>query len=165
MGLFDEPFHWLDTNVFIQAKNGPYGFDVAPTFWNWLEKVARDGLVRSPIKVCAELTRGRDQLSRWASRMRSRGLFISPDRSVQLCFGEVAAFVQSAYEAPYAAKFLEDADPWVIAHALEGRGTVVTHEILAAGNCKVVKIPNVCAHFNVRYAAPYPAFRNLGLKL
>ena len=27
----------LDTNVFIEAKNRYYSFDLAPGFWEWLE--------------------------------------------------------------------------------------------------------------------------------
>jgi hypothetical protein len=117
MKLFAESFHWLDSNVFIQAKNGPYGFEFAPGFWTWLEKVTKDGLVRSPISVCTELTKGKDQLSRWAARVRSRGLFVNPEHSVQKYFGDVATFVQATYDHPYSAKFL-GADPWVIGHML-----------------------------------------------
>ncbi|ASC73377.1 hypothetical protein XM38_043420 [Halomicronema hongdechloris C2206] len=28
----------LDTNIFIQAKNDYYGFDLCPGFWAWLEQ-------------------------------------------------------------------------------------------------------------------------------
>src|SRR5579864_3868468 len=117
MKLFGEPYHWLDSNVFIQAKNGPYGFEFAPGFWLWVETATREGLVRSPISVYNELAKGKDQLSRWAAKMKSRELFVRPDRSVQRFFGDIATFVQSAYEHPYSAKFLDGADPWVIAHA------------------------------------------------
>jgi hypothetical protein len=27
----------LDSNVFIQAKNFYYGFDICPGFWKWLD--------------------------------------------------------------------------------------------------------------------------------
>jgi hypothetical protein len=165
MKLFGESFHWLDSNVFIQAKNGPYGFEVAPSFWTWLESVTKEGLVRSPINVCTELTKGKDQLARWASRMRSRGLFVSPDHDVQKYFGDVATFVQATYGHPYSAKFLDGADPWVIAHAGEGQGVVVTHEVLVSTKCKDVKIPNVCDHFGIKCIEPYAAFRKLGLRL
>ena len=165
MKLFADAFHWLDSNVFIQAKNGPYGFDLAPGFWTWLEKAVKEGIVRSPVRVYAELTQGKDQLARWAAKMRSKGLFVTPDHSVQKYFGDVAVFVQTAYENPYSAKFLGGADPWVIAHAGEGQGTVVTHEILASAGCKDVKIPNVCEQFGIACIQPYAAFKKLGLKL
>ena len=35
----------LDSNVFIQAKNGPYGFDIVPAFWEFLDKKAEEGII------------------------------------------------------------------------------------------------------------------------
>jgi hypothetical protein len=59
-----DPCHWLDANVFIEAKNGPYNFDMAPGFWRWLEKASKDGLIRSPISVYPEIEKGTDDLAR-----------------------------------------------------------------------------------------------------
>ncbi len=28
----------LDANVFIDAKNRYYGFDIVPAFWDWLQQ-------------------------------------------------------------------------------------------------------------------------------
>jgi len=61
------PLHWLDSNVFIQAKNGPYSFSLAPTFWSWLIDASANDLIRSPQAVHAELLRHKDALSRWAN--------------------------------------------------------------------------------------------------
>lgn len=158
------PFHWLDSNVFIEAKNGPYGFDIAPSFWKWLKKSAEDGLVRSPIHVGEELKGHRDQLARWV-RLNAAPLFVSPNAPVQKLVGEIGVYVQRRYEMAYSSRFLSGADPWVIAHALENKGTVVTHEVLAPENCKDVKIPNVCAYFSVPCLGAYEAMRRLKLKL
>jgi hypothetical protein len=161
-----DPYHWLDANVFIEAKNGPYSFDMAPGFWLWLEKASRDGLIRSPISVYQEIEKGTDDLARWARRAKkSSGLFVTPDLEVQKRFGPIAAFVQQHYSAPQAAEFLRGADPWVIAHALENQGTVVTHEVLAPPGSLKVKIPNICAQFGVNCIGVYSALRKLGLKL
>jgi hypothetical protein len=40
----------LDADVFIQAKNGPYAFDIAPGFWQGLQdavasKIGNSGFV------------------------------------------------------------------------------------------------------------------------
>ena len=35
----------LDTNIFIQAKNEYYGFDLCPGFWDWLERQNKVGQV------------------------------------------------------------------------------------------------------------------------
>jgi hypothetical protein len=84
---------------------------------------------------------------------------------VQVSLGEIAAYVQSRYEGPFAKDFLDGADPWVIAHARADNGTVVTHEVRAAENSRKVKIPNVCAHFKVHCLGAYDAFQKLGMKL
>ena len=123
--------HWLDCNIFVEAKNGPYSFEIAPGFWRWLENASKDGLVRSPISVYNELRSWNDPLSRWAKRVKSTGMFVNPDRSVQRAFGDIAVFVQGSYESPQAAQFLACADPWVIAHAHADQSIVVTHETLA----------------------------------
>ena len=58
---------------------------------------------------------------------------------------------------------VDGADPWLIAHALEGGGVVVTHELFSNGYDP--KIPNVCEHFGVRYVAAYKGLKEAGLRL
>lgn len=96
---------------------------------------------------------------------KSSGLFVAPDLEVQKWFGPIAVFVQGQYTAPQAAEFLRGADPWVIAHALENQGTVVTQEVLAPPGSRKVKIPNICAQFGVNCIGVYGALRKLGLRL
>jgi len=167
MPLFEElRCHWLDCNIFVEAKNGPYAFDIAPGFWNWLEGLSLNGTVRSSIHVYTELQNGSDQLSRWTRTLKkSSGLFVTPSRSVQKRCGEIAAFVQKHYGAPQAASFLAGADPWIVAHALDDGGIVVTQETRVPSTSRQVKIPNVCDEFRVEHLGAYDAFRKLGLRL
>ena len=132
--------HWLDSDVFIQSKNGPYGFDIAPGFWRLIEGAANEGSVRSPMEVYNELAAGSDQLAEWAKDQTS--LFVDADDDVQLCFQVVADHVEEAYEEAFAAEFLGSADPWLIAHAINNLDVVVTREARLAVNAKRVKIPN-----------------------
>jgi len=55
----------LDTNVFIEAKNRYYAFDICPGFWDWMDS-ACGVKVASIVNVREELTRGDDELSAWA---------------------------------------------------------------------------------------------------
>ena len=96
---------------------------------------------------------------------RSSGLFVNPEPSVLKCYGQIATFVQNHYDAAHSKKFLSGADPWIVAHAMADRGTVVTHELLANPGSREVKIPNVCAELSVKYLRAYEAFEKLGLKL
>jgi hypothetical protein len=35
----------LDANVFIQAKNSYYGFDICPAFWEWIDQKSAEGVI------------------------------------------------------------------------------------------------------------------------
>jgi len=151
--------------VFLEANYGPYRPEIAPSFWKWLEHATETYAIRSPMAVYRELTKAGNHLAIWIRQMRSSGLFVEADKTVQTSVGDIAAFVQSRYQEPFSKEFLRGADSWVIAHALVEQGIVVTHEVLAAENCKRVKIPNVCAHFKVRCLSVYDALQQLGMKL
>ena len=59
-------------------------------------------------------------------------------------------------------RFLDRADPWVIAHAIVNGGTVVTHEKRNPDASYKVKIPNMCERFNVNYIDAYQMLRDQG---
>jgi hypothetical protein len=60
----------LDANVFIEAKNRCYGFDVCAGFWDWILASHEEGAVISVENVESELVGGEDELAAWA---RNRG--------------------------------------------------------------------------------------------
>ena len=43
----------LDSDVFINAKNRHYGFDIVPAFWEWLDQAHADGRVFT-VTACAD---------------------------------------------------------------------------------------------------------------
>jgi hypothetical protein len=108
------PTFWLDSNVFMQAKNLYYAFDIAPGFWDVLLDSAALGLVGCPMMVYNEIAKGGDDLAVWASGARSAcgDFFIEADRGVQNRFSEVAQYVVNSYHPAQAALFLKGADPW-----------------------------------------------------
>ena len=159
--------YWLDANVFIQAKNGPYGFDIAPGFWEIIEDFAQRGIIRSPMNVRAELIyHQKDDLSKWANKssVKASGLFESSDHAVQIKVGEIAQFVQERYGAVKAKPFLNGADPWVIAHACVNKACVVTWESTVPPNSGQIKIPNIGKQFGVACKNTYDLIRALGVK-
>jgi len=148
----------LDTNVFIQAKNLHYGLDFCPAFWQWLLDNSANGRVFSIDKVADEIAAGADELTEWA-RQHGTGLFHATDAAVAAQFGAVSTWVMSQQYEPAAINtFLQEADFYLIAHALAGSHTVVTHE-LPANSTKRIKIPNVCAGLNLRFMTPYVMLR------
>lgn len=54
--------------------------------------------------------------------------------------------------------FLQVADFWLVAAALAGRHTVVTHEV-ASPTLKRIKIPNVCVGLGIEFMNPYQMLR------
>ena len=79
----------LDKNIFIDAKNRYYGFDICPAFWEWLTKLNKSEIVFSIEKVGDELKIIDDQLSTWAAKHGSN-FFLSPDSSIQPAMDRVS---------------------------------------------------------------------------
>jgi Domain of unknown function (DUF4411) len=64
----------------------------------------------------------------------------------------------SGYEPAAVSTFLQVADYYLVAQALELQCTVVTHEIVA-NTTRRIKIPNACLGMNVRYVTPFAMLR------
>ena len=99
-----------------------------------------------------------DELSGWADA-RTEGFFLAPDAAVLPALAEVGdwAFSQSyAYSAVEI--FLQVADCHIVARALSGEYTVVTHEITSAFVHRV-KIPDACAGLGVKCVTPFEMLR------
>lgn len=148
----------LDANVFIQAKNLQYGFDFCPAFWDWLEQKHATGLVISIRQVGEELRAGEDELAEWA-HARSDGFFLPPDNAVLASAAHVSTWVVGQNYEPVAVNtFLQVADYWLMAAALSGGHTVVTHEV-PSNSIRKIKIPNVCVGLGIRFMSPYQMLR------
>ena len=158
------PRYWLDSNVFIEGFKGPYAFDIAPRFWDLIDEMIDGGQLLCPVRVYDELQDVQDELARWTQERRQSGLFVEPDLVVQESFKTIAAYVMEHYPDNQARRrFLDRADPWVIAHARAKGGSVVTLEPIVPRASQQVKIPNVCDRLNVRFINTYDMLRELGV--
>jgi len=106
--------YYLDADVFIQAKNGPYSMDIVPSFWRLLDEQAEAGVICSSTTVYAELAAGDDELADWAKERKGTGLFREPSADVQRFFEQIATYVHAQYAEHQAQAFLDGADAWVI---------------------------------------------------
>lgn len=159
------PNYWLDADSLIQTKNGPYGFDIAPSFWSFIEQKMNEGIISSSIVVYGELENGdEDDLLVWARQQKGNGHFIEPDVVVQAIFREIAIYVNQNYPQFQASAFLAGADPWIIAHAKVYGGRVVTFEVTAP-NSKKPKIPDIAAQFGIETLNVYQMVRELRIVL
>lgn len=152
----------LDANVFIEAKNRYYGFDLCPGFWEFLDRKVEEGVVLSVDAVRDELISYGDDLSEW---VRERGVMfqaLSPATLPALSALSVWVDTQQ-YRAAARSEFLDSADYKLVATAMTNRFTVVTHE-RPSDAVKRVKIPEPCVAHGVEYINPFGMLRRLGAR-
>jgi predicted nucleic acid-binding protein len=157
----------LDANVFIQAKNQYYGFDIVPAFWTWLINANGNGVLFSVEKVCEEMLEYDDELSEWAKERKQAGNFFLPaDEPVLDALKVVAEWVQGqAFLEAAINEFLQVADYYLVAHALAHGLTVVTQEVFEPNIIRKIKIPNACNGLGVDWVNTYAMLRNEGVQL
>lgn len=155
----------LDTGVFIEAKRRFYGMDFVPGYWEWLEREAAVGTIRSIERVADEIGAQQDDLSNWAAGL-PKGFFLRPDVAFGAAFSQVSqwalnsGFQQAAYN-----EFLDVADSYLVSQALAGNHTVVTLEKPATTpSRKRIKVPDACAGVGVKCMTPYAVMRLQGVR-
>ena len=149
------PEFWMDADSLIRPYREAYRFNIVPKFWEFLEEKAEEQVIASSGLVLQELEENSnkeepDELLIWAKRQQGV-LFLPPTDSVQEVFAQIAENVKNneKYAAHWVQKFLDGADPWIIAHAKALGGRVVTFE-KPEPNSRKVKIPDVAAEFGVK---------------
>ena len=153
----------LDANVFIRAKNEHFGFDFCPAFWDWLAAGNANGQVFSVDKVGGELRAGDDQLSGWAER-QGRGFFLAPPAGLPAALQRMDRWLRNqGYEHAGIDDFLQAADCYLVAHALEDGYGIVTHE-LGSNSRRRIKIPDVCVGFGIECLTPFEMLRREGAR-
>lgn len=165
----------LDANVFIEAHQRHYAFDICPAFWDALHQQHELERVFSIDKVKAELIKVKgnvedqdgaleDKLSKWVQERVPNTFFMpTTDEQVSFPFRDMVTWVQNEPQfTPQAkAEFSSVADGWLVAYAKANGLVVVTHEGYAPEAKKTVKIPNVCIEFDVDYCNTYDMLREL----
>lgn len=156
----------LDSNVFIDAKNRYYGFDIAPVFWEWIGEAHGKDSVYSIRAVNAELRAYEDELSMWAANTIPREFFLEPDARVVGSLGEVSRWAASNGHFTDAAvdEFLASADLQLVACAHAYRMTAVSLEKSNPDRRNRIMVPDVCRVFNVRCVTPFEMLRALGAR-
>ncbi|MBI9051165.1 MAG: DUF4411 family protein [Anaerolineaceae bacterium] len=164
----------IDSSVYITAQRTYYAFDIAESFWNALEDLATNKIILSPIAAYIEIQKGKDQLAEW-TKIWKKELFIEPDFNVNRELTKVADYVNTNYmDQHWISDFLSGADPWVIAQASAHNLIVVTMENQKSSEERdktinkirgKIKIPNVCAQFDVQCITTFEFMRENNIKL
>lgn len=86
----------LDANIFIEAHQRYYGFNICPGFWRALEKQHAEKRLCSIDKVKSELLAAKDRLSDWVQASVPKTFFKgTADKAVIDGFREMVKWVQS----------------------------------------------------------------------
>ena len=155
----------LDTNVFIDAANAYYAFDLAPGYWDFLVQLFDSHHAVSIKSVYDELGEAGDgdPLKDWARANKQH--FVAPDSRVVACYQRVIACAKNNYDSPAVIEFQRVADSWIVAHALANGWVVVTHEKSAPRSKRRIKIPDACAALGVECLNPFMMLRDMGMSL
>jgi hypothetical protein len=152
----------IDANVMIEAAN-VYSFEVVPGFWAWLTEQCERRTIRSASLVKDEVDFP-PELVEWIKLRDDEGFLIDVSvDDVQAKLREISDWVIAQDFGPeHVAKFLDGADPWIIAVASVRGAVVVTQEKSVGPTSKKIKIPNVCQSFDVRCINTFELLRDLG---
>jgi rRNA maturation endonuclease Nob1 len=155
----------VDTSSLVKLnRNNP--IDVFPSIWNKLKLLSDNNRLMAPKEVFNEIKQNDDMLSKWAKQQKK--MFKEPTQGqiiiVQKILREYPALIDA--ERKY------DADPWVIALAIEMNSNqqmtlftikriVVTEEKLRGNQ---IKIPFVCNQKSIEAIDIVELFRTEGWK-
>ena len=152
----------LDANVFIEAKNRYYAFDIVPGFWVWLDKAHAGGTVCSIKEVQEELLKHDDELADWV-RQRPN-LFQTVDQKTTAFYAPLTqwAYSQNFTGAALSVFTATNADYLLIAYAKAHSHTLVTHERFNANVKNRIPIPNACRAMGVKTVDTFQMLRQAG---
>jgi hypothetical protein len=156
----------LDTNVFIQAHRKYYPFDVVPHFWIKLVELFDKGQIFSIDKVKNEICSrtNPDSLSSWCLNNLSKDFFLDSSSCIDMYAGIMRWLDLNQHYNDTAKQMFaktDEADPWLVAYAINFDFILVTEETSEPKRKGKVKIPDVCIHFGVRCITMIEMFREL----
>lgn len=164
-----ESHYILDADVFITAKNRYYAFDVCPGLWASVIHHHRAGRTYSIDRLRNELLMGRktEDLVQWVTKDLPATFFLSVDGDpVTAAYTDVMMWAQrSPQYFDYAkAKFATGADGWLVAYAKVHDAIVVTNEERRPEAKREIKLPDVCAQFEVPFIDTFRMLKDLAVR-
>jgi predicted nucleic acid-binding protein len=147
----------LDTNVFIHAHKHDFPPSDPGRFWDLIVEMSRKGFVKVPDKVFEELGKVSDVIFEWITANK-HSLHLDTTDALPFISDVLSSYGDTLTELDL--QHLENnADPFLIAHAIHLNGIVVTDE---HSNSNIVsprkkKIPDICKTLSV-LCLSYPRF-------
>ena len=164
----------IDANVFVTPYRQYYPFDLAPSFWEKLGGLIKDGTIVVMDMVKAEVLQGTDDLSDWMSSLEIGDYLDRRQPEIIAKYTEVLTHIQA--NACYQAAALHEwskatvADPWLIAAAAAKGYTIITLErpnngLSTTAPSKRPKIPDVARALGVDVQDLFYLMRKLNFRL
>ncbi|WP_027020770.1 DUF4411 family protein [Corynebacterium sputi] len=154
----------LDANILIDAKNRYYAFDLAPGFWEWIDKAHQSRSIASIDAVQKELIAGNDDLADWAKS--KTGFFLPVDQASVQLFPTLTQWASNGdYRQDAINEFTgQNADYQLIAYAKAHRHVVVTNERSQPLSKRRIMIPDACQAMGVATEDPFTMLRKSGAR-
>ncbi len=170
----------LDANVLITAHDDYYPIDRIPQFWEWIIYHAKQGQIKVPFEMIAEVKAGQpkrdaanqdDELFRWLRQNNHEKDLLLNASADYLAVNRVFKY---GYELPQPS--LDELnkvrkDPLLIAYALARQGTtIVTLEAKQENATDAMKrhkrkIPFVCRKLGIRCIDTFDLIRELDFRI
>ena len=146
----------VDTSAWLDGWHRYYPRDVFPTLWRNVEERVSSGEIFASEEVYIELQKKDDDLHDWIKERKS--MLVAANEVIQR---RVAQLLTDYPRLVDSLKGRSQADPFVIATAIETSSVVVTGE--ARGTAARPRIPFVCQELNVRCVTFLDMIRELTL--
>lgn len=156
----------IDSN-FLIYMNKEIPANSGDELWDKLLILSRQDYLKIPEKVIEELERGTDELADWI-KANKRDLILRTVDAADSLAVVMSEYAKGVGNVPFDDLDALDkiADPYVIAHALQVGGTVVTSEVFSRGNYltkapKNRKIPDICNSLKIPVIKSLIFFRDI----
>lgn len=138
------PRYVFDANILINIQRRQPR-DLFPSVWKKITELIENGTVISSQEVFDELSRGDDSLVEWAKEHKSS--FQPSDITIQ---EQVRSILKDNRGLVEGGKKLNNADPFVIALAMQNGCKIVTEET-PTNSGSAPKIPDICNKMGIPY--------------
>lgn len=161
----------IDSNILIYPNRKTHPFDIHPTFWDKMSIILNRDDVISIDKVKSEIYNHEDELTEWCKENIPNGFWNSSTISI-LEYAEIQNWAPTKnYNERALADFARhtNADPFLVAYALHKKRndvdiTIVTQEVSSPASQRVIKLPDVCIDFEIRYLDINDFFREINVR-
>lgn len=146
----------VDTSAWLDGWRRYYPRDVFQTLWTNVEALVDAGEIIASEEVYVEIAKKDDDLHEWIQARKA--MLIPPEEAIQIRIAELLSKYPRLVDT---LKGRSQADPFVIATAMECRAVVVTGEVM--GTADKPRIPFVCNAEGIRCISFLDMIRELKL--